>query len=87
MANWFAAGTDMQMSSAKTDHHPVLRPEGETGGSAAKQPIWQCTCEKCGNVVEVSDSDLNRAIPWPCKKCSESSVYLRKKTIPHHQPD
>jgi hypothetical protein len=87
MADWFAAGADMQMSSAKTDHPPVLRPEGETGGSAPQQPIWQCNCEKCGNTVEVSDSDLNRAIPWPCAKCGESSVYLRKKPISHHQPD
>jgi hypothetical protein len=50
---------------------------------AAKQPIWQCTCEKCGNAVEISDTELSRAIPWPCKKCGESSVYLRKKPIPH----
>jgi NAD-dependent SIR2 family protein deacetylase len=41
--------------------------------------VWVCRCEKCGNVVEVTDAELSRRMPWPCGKCGESSVELRPK--------
>ena len=44
-----------------------------------ESPVWICTCEKCGNEVEINNTELSRAIPWPCRKCGESSVYLRKR--------
>ena len=44
-----------------------------------ESPVWICTCEKCGNEVEINNTELSRAIPWPFKKCGESSVYLRKR--------
>jgi uncharacterized Rossmann fold enzyme len=37
---------------------------------------WLCVCEKCQNEVVVTDEELSARIPWPCRKCGESSILI-----------